>query len=158
MTDAATSDLSPGRQASGVRTALRWWPALLGLAVGTIGLLDIKPWEPSEPTTPLLPLLALVYLVFGATRGQLRRAGVLGLQIVGLVVFSAFALLATVVDPDVGHHVTGAGFMAHAAWDVLHHRDLSRHDAVGVVPRGWAEFCIVLDLLIGASLIAAPAA
>lgn len=42
-------------------------------------------------------------------------------------------------------------------WHVVHHRDLSRHPAVGVVPRGYAEFCIVLDLLVGASLIAAPA-
>jgi hypothetical protein len=66
-------------------------------------------------------------------------------------------LVAVFVDPEVGHYVAGAGWIGHAAWDVAHHRDLSHHHAVGVVPRGYAEFCIVLDFLMGASLIAAPA-
>lgn len=137
----------------------RWWPALAGLALGTLGLLDLEPWEPSEPSTPMLPALAVAYLAFGAVRGRLGHPRTLGLQLVGLAAFGACALIATLVDPDTGHYVIGAGFMAHAAWDVAHHRDLVRpHSAIGVVPRGWAEFCIVLDLLIGASLIAAPAA
>jgi hypothetical protein len=55
-------------------------------------------------------------------------------------------------------YIAAAGWIGHAAWDVAHHRDLSRHEAVGVVPRGYAEFCIVVDLLVGASLIAAPVA
>jgi hypothetical protein len=65
--------------------------------------------------------------------------------------------VAVFVDPEVGHYVAGAGWIGHAAWDVAHHRDLSHHHAVGVVPRGYGEFCIVLDFLMGASLIAAPA-
>ncbi len=149
--DAATTTAGP-------HGLLRWWPASVGLAIGVLGLLDIEPWEPSEPTTPLLPGLAVAYLVLGAVRGQLRRPGVLGLQVIGLVIFAACAVLAAIVDPAAGHHIVGAGFLAHAAWDVAHHRDLSRHHVVGVVPRGWAEFCIVLDLMIGASLIAAPIA
>lgn len=144
---------------SGVQhLVVRWWPTLVGLALGIALLLDLEPWQPSEPTTALLPGLAIAYLVFGAVRGQLRRRGVLRLQVVGLVIFGACALVAVLVDPAVGHYVAGAGWIAHAAWDVAHHRDLSRHHAVGVVPRGYAEFCIVLDLLIGASLIVAPVA
>ena len=149
----------PGHGATttaGPNGVLRWWPASVGLAIGVLGLLGIEPWEPSEPTTPLLPGLAVAYLVLGAVRGQLRRPGVLALQVIGLVIFATCAVLAAIVDPAAGHHIVGAGFLAHAAWDVAHHRDLSRLHAVGVVPRGWAEFCIVLDLLIGASLIAVP--
>jgi hypothetical protein len=151
----ATADLDgPGPGLA--HLARRWWPPLLGLALGTLNLLDIGPWEPSEPTTPILPGLAIAYLVFGAVRGTLRRPGVLGLEVVGLVVFGGCALLAALVDPEAGHYIAGAGWIGHAAWDVAHHRDLSHHHAVGVVPRGWAEFCIVIDLMIGASLIAAP--
>lgn len=138
------------------RVAVRWWPALVGLVIGVAGLVDIEPWEPSEPTTVMLPGLAIAYLVFGGVRGQLRRPGILGLEVVGLVVFGGCALLAALVDPEAGHYIAGAGWIGHAAWDVAHHRDLSAHHGVGVVPRGYAEFCVVLDLLIGAALIAAP--
>jgi hypothetical protein len=138
--------------------AVRWWPALAGLALGVTLLLGIEPWRPSDPTTVLLPGLAIAYLVFGAVRGQLRRRGILRLQTVGLAIFGGCALLAVLVDPGVGHYIAGASWIGHAAWDVAHHHDLSHHPAVGVVPRGYAEFCIVADLLIGASLIAAPVA
>jgi hypothetical protein len=134
----------------------RWWPALVGVAAGVIGLIDLKPWDRTDPPTLILPGLAIAYLVFGAARGQFRRPGVLRLEIVGLVVFGGCALVAVLVDPRAGQYVAGLAWIGHAAWDVAHHRDLSHHHAVGVVPRGYAEFCIVLDLLIGASLIAAP--
>lgn len=148
----ASLDVNP------LRVAGRWWPALLGTAVGVVGLLDIQPWRPSEPTTVLLPGLAAAYLVFGAVRRQLGRPGVLRLELAGLVVFGGCALVAVLVQPAAGHYVVAAGFIAHAAWDIAHHRDLSRNRSVGVVPRGYAEFCIVLDLLLGAALIVAPAA
>jgi hypothetical protein len=81
---------------------------------------------------------------------------------VGLVVFGGCALAAALVDPEAGHYIAatsppqaGSGTPHGTS---AHHRDLSRHEAVGVVPRGYAEFCIVVDLLVGASLIAAPVA
>lgn len=144
---------------SGLRYATaRWWPALAGLPLGIALLVGLEPWRPSDPTTMILPGLAIAYLVFGLARRQLHRPGILRLEIVGLAIFGGCALLAALVDPEVGQYIAGAGWISHAAWDVAHHRDLSRHPGVGVVPRGYAEFCIVLDLLIGASLIAAPAA
>jgi hypothetical protein len=141
-----------------VRVLARWWPALIGVAGGVVSLLTVEPWTRTDPPTLLLPGLAIAYLVFGAVRGHLRRPGVLRLEIVGLLAFSACALLAVLVDPRVGQYVAGLAWIGHAAWDVAHHPDLSGHPAVGVVPRGYAEFCIVVDLLVGAALIAAPTA
>jgi hypothetical protein len=135
----------------------RWWPALFGL-IAVASLLNDEPWRPSDPTTMILPVLALMYLVFGAVRRQYGRPDVLRLEIIGLVIFGTCALVTLLVAPEIGHYIAGAGWIGHAAWDVAHHRDLSRHPAVGVVPRGYAEFCIVVDFLIGASLIAAPVA
>ena len=147
----------PGASSGPLRLLSRWWPALVGLSAVLV-LIDLGPWRRADPTTFLIPALAIAYLVFGAARGQLRRPGVLRLEIVGLLIFGGCALLAVLVDPRAGQYVAGAAWIGHAAWDVAHHRDLSHHHAVGVVPRGYAEFCIVVDLLIGASLIAAPLA
>ncbi len=134
----------------------RWSPGLAGLALGVAGLLDIQPWSPSDRTTWILPVFALMYLIFGAARGQLRRPEVLTLQIAGLLVFGALALVALFMDPAVGHYVVAAGWFGHAIWDVAHHRDLTHHRAVGVVPRWYVESCFVIDLLGGAALIVAP--
>lgn len=164
MTDLSGSERFPGdtgepaASLGPLRLLARWWPALIGVAAGVVSLLAVEPWTRTDPPTLLLPGLAIAYLVFGAVRGRLRRPGVLRLEIVGLLVFGGCALLAVLVDPRAGQYVAGLAWIGHAAWDVAHHRDLSRHPAVGVVPRGYAEFCIVLDLLIGASLIAAPIA
>lgn len=157
MTEAARPEPigSAGARRGPVRVVVRWWPALVGLS-GVVLLVDVGPWRPMDPTTVLLPALAIAYLVFGAVRGRLRRPGVLRLQLVGLLVLGGCALLAVLVGPKAGQYVAGAAWIGHAAWDVAHHRDLSDHRAVGVVPRGYAEFCIVVDLLVGASLIAAP--
>lgn len=146
----------PGARSGPLRLLARWWPALIGVALGVVSLLDSEPWSRTNTPTLLLPGLAIAYLVFGAVRGRLHHPGVLRLEIVGLVVFGGCALLAVLVDPRAGQYVAGLAWIGHAAWDVGHHRDLSRHRAVGVVPRGYAEFCIALDLLMGASLIAAP--
>jgi hypothetical protein len=151
-----TSD--PGARSGPLRVLARWWPALVGVAAGVVLLFNVEPWTRADPPTLLLPALAIAYLVFGAVRGQFRRPGVLRLEIIGLVVFGGCALLAVLVDPRAGQYVAGLAWIAHAGWDVAHHRDLSHHHVVGVVPRGYAELCIVLDLLVGASLIAAPLA
>ncbi len=90
----------------------------------------------------MLPGLALVYLIFGAARGQLRRPGVLMLHTGGLLGYGAIALLVLLLDPAVGHYVVAAGWIGHAIWDVAHHRDLSHHRAIGVVPRWYAESCL----------------
>jgi hypothetical protein len=161
MTDPTPTDAVPDApperaQFSPGRLAARWWPALVGLTIGIIGLVDLQPWRRADPPTVIPIGLALAYLIFGAARHQFHRPGVLRTELIGLAVFTAGVVLALLIDPTAGQYVAAAAWIGHAAWDVAHHRDLSRYHAVGVVPRGWAEFCIVLDLLVGASLIAAP--
>jgi hypothetical protein len=121
------------------------WPLVLGIG---IGLLTASSSQPSGTTTYFLPVLALIYLVFGAARGHLRKPGMLSLQLVGLLVFTLFAVAALLVDPGLGKYVVAGGWFAHALWDVYH----LRKDVV--VPKWYAEACIAIDLLVAASLLA----
>jgi hypothetical protein len=145
----AMTDTLARKDIPAVRAMLRRPPVWLGVAVGGFGLADVGPFEPSGPTTWVLPLLALGYLVFGAFRGALRRPGVLRLQLAGVLGFTSVALVALVVDPVLGQYLVAAGWVGHAAWDFAH-RDGS------VVPRWYAQFCIVVDLFVAASLVLAP--
>ncbi|MDP9866341.1 MULTISPECIES: hypothetical protein [Streptosporangium] len=128
----------------------RRWPTLAGLAMGLFMFLTTDSWRPGDDTTWLLPLLALAYLAFGAARGELRRPGVLTLQGAGLLAYILLAVIALVADPDVGRYVVAAGWLAHAVWDAAHLK------AGRVVPRWYAEWCIWIDLLVGASLLFLP--
>ncbi len=138
-----------GRSGAAMLRGVLVRPAVwLGVALGVLGFADLGSFEPSAAPTWILPLLALSYLVFGAARGQLRRPGVLGLQTVGLLGFTALALVALFVDPDVGQYVVAVGWFGHAVWDFAH-RDGR------VVPRWYVDFCVPVDLLVAASLVVA---
>ena len=50
-------------------------------------------------------------------------------------------------EPDAARYVLAAGWLAHATWDVVHHR-LGR-----VVPHWYAETCLVADLTIATALL-----
>lgn len=89
---------------------------------------------------------ALAYLVFGLVRGELRRPRVAFAQLAGVLVFGVVALVALLVDPDAGRYVVAAGWLAHAAWDLVHYR------ARLVVPRWYALGCVVVDTFVGVSL------
>jgi hypothetical protein len=122
-------------------------PALwLGIAIGAVELFDTDPFDPSSGTTFILPVLALSYLVFAAVRHRARRPAVLWLQVVGVLGFTALALLALVVDRALGQYVVAAGWLAHAAWDFAH-RDGR------VVPKWYVRFCVPFDLLVATSLV-----
>lgn len=49
--------------------------------------------------------------------------------------------------PDLGRYFLAAGYFGHAAWDVAH------HIANKVVPRSYADFCGVVDLLLGFAIL-----
>lgn len=90
---------------------------------------------------------ALAYLVIGLVRGELRRPRPALAQLGGVVAFGAVAVVALLVDPDVGRYVVAAGWFAHAAWDVVHFR------ARLVVPTWYSLACVVVDAFVGVSLV-----
>ncbi|MGX1267274.1 hypothetical protein [Streptomyces phaeoluteigriseus] len=121
------------------------WPTWLALALVVATFADGLPalvflaW--------LLVIMPVCYLIFGALRGELRRPRVLILQTAGLLGFGALAMVAAAVQHGLGWYVLAVGWLGHAAWDFAHHR------AKTVVPRAWAEWCCVVDLLGASAMI-----
>lgn len=123
------------------------WPVLVVLVAGFVAL-EQQEWV--GPSTALLAAAALV-LVAGAVRWpRLPSRSMFLIQVAGMVAFSAVALVALAVAPDVGRYVIAAGWFAHGLWDFAHLR------ANRVVSRSYAEWCGVLDVLVAASLIFPP--
>ena len=126
------------------RRRASWVVFLAGFAVVVVllDLLDSK----VEPSAALL-VAALVFVVLGVARGQLRRPGGLTLQAAGMLGFGAAALVTLYVDPDLGGYLVAFALLGHAAWDAYHYlRDR-------VVARSYAEYCGVLDLLVGVAIL-----
>jgi hypothetical protein len=123
------------------RTA--WVVFLAGFAVLTAGRLA----DSSVGSSIVFLVTALVFLVLGVIRGQLRKSGGLPLQTIGMLGFGAIALLALYATPTLGGYLVATALIGHAAWDAIHFR-LNR-----VVARSYAEFCFVVDLLLGAAIL-----
>jgi hypothetical protein len=119
------------------------WPVAIGATALVFGMsaFDI------EPVLGLAVVSGAV-LVVGIVRRLRRGAGMPDTrQLVGALGFGTAAVLALYVAPTLGGFLVGLGLVGHAAWDVYHHRrDI-------VVVRSLAEFCAVLDLLVGTAVI-----
>jgi hypothetical protein len=122
---------------------LNRWPTVFALLVTVDNLVDPRP----VPAWAML-VLPLGYLVIGTARGTLRPRRVLVTQLAALAAYLVLVLAATVTSGDARLYLIGAGWLAHAGWDAWHHR----RDAV--VPRGYAEWCAVVDAVIGLSVLA----
>jgi hypothetical protein len=96
---------------------------------------------------PAFLLAALGFLVLAAVRGRLRGPSDVPLQAAGMLVFGAAMLVALYVEPVLGGTLVAVGLLGHAAWDAVH---FVRNR---VVTRPYAEFCAVLDLLVGAAVL-----
>ena len=96
---------------------------------------------------PAFLVAALAFLALGAARGQLRGPSSVMLQAAGMLVFGATMLVALYVEPILGGMLVAIGLLGHAAWDAVH------YVRNRVVTRSYAEFCAVLDLLVGAAVI-----
>ena len=92
---------------------------------------------------------ALALMLWGAVRGRLRR-GTFVVEMAGMVGFTAIALAAVSVDPDLGRTIVAAGWFCHAAWDFAHLR------ADKVVSRSFAEWCTVFDVLRAVGILLLP--
>ena len=124
----------------------RRWSAWVVLFAGLALAFFIPSTSGVVPSVVLL-VAAVVFLVLGVVRGQLVKPGGLTLQAGGMLAFGSIALVALYVEPDLGGKLVGIAILGHAAWDAYHHLR-SR-----VVLRSYAEFCAVLDLLLGAAIL-----
>jgi hypothetical protein len=120
-----------------------WLVFLVGLVVITV----LKILELNIISVYGLLLLALAFLVFGVVRGQWRETNSFPLETVGMIVFAAVALLVLNVNLVWAGYIAAIALFAHAAWDVIH---LWRNR---VVARSYAEFCAVLDAVLGVVIL-----
>ena len=124
----------------------RRWSAWVVLLAG----LPLVPFIPPTAwisASVVLLVVAAVFLVVGVARGQLIKPGGVPLQTAGMLAFGSIVLVALYVGPDLGGKLVAVAILGHAAWDAYHYlRDR-------VVPRSYAEFCAVVDLLLGAAIL-----
>lgn len=129
---------------------VRRWPTGLGLvlAVASVAAMALLP-EPARPWVGAWWVLtaAVVYLSWGTAHGELGERRWLAAQTAGVLAFGAVAIAVVAVDLSSAAYVMAAGWLAHALWDLVHHR------ADKVVPRWYAEACMATDLTVAASLV-----
>ena len=122
------------------------WLAAVAI-VAAFAALRLQDWV--DPVVAF-SVAALALVLWGAVRGQLRRRGALVVETAGMVGFTAIALAAVSVDPDLGRYIVAAGWFGHAAWDFAHFR------ADKVVSRSFAEWCTVFDVLRAVGILVLP--
>ena len=127
------------------------WPLLVGLALGTLALID-DGLDGSAVTARLAVVtlvMAAAYLPIGAFRCQLGDPRVLLLEVVGVFAVGALALGALLAGGRPAQYLLATAWLGHAAWDFAHHR------ADRVVPRWYAEICAALDVAVAIGLLLA---
>ncbi len=82
------------------------WLLAVGI-VAAFAALRLQDWV--DPVVALL-VAALALVLWGAVRGQLRRRGALVVEAAGMVGFTAIALAAVSVDPDLDRYIVAAGW------------------------------------------------
>ncbi|WP_243705973.1 hypothetical protein [Micromonospora sp. KC721] len=120
------------------------WPSWLAL------LMTVDNWFDPVVLPPLsLLVLPFGFLVAGTVRRSWRDRAAVASQLAGLAGWGTLAALAVVADDGPARWLVAGGWLAHAAWDAVHHR-LDR-----VVPRGYSEWCGVLDTAVGLTMVLA---
>lgn len=138
---AADRGVEPGLVGRVRAVLVRRWPTWLAL------VMTVDNWvQPGMPPWVMLALPA-AYLVIGAVRGQFGDRRMLALQVGGLLVYVVLVAVAVTADDWLVRYLVAAGWLFHAGWDIAHHR------ARAVVPRGYAEWCAVVDTVIGVTVL-----
>jgi hypothetical protein len=119
------------------------WPVTLGTGVLVFGMsvFGIEPVLGLAATTGVVLVVGIVHRLWRGVGMPDAR------QLVGALGFGTAAVLALYLVPTLGGFVVGLGLVGHAIWDVFHYRRGI------VVVRSLAEFCAVLDLLVGTAVI-----
>lgn len=121
----------------------RRWVAWVGIPVG--GALVTASRLADFPWWAALGLAAAALVVVGLAAGAAARA--VTPQAIALVAYGGVALVATFLDPRAGLLPAGVVLTLHGVWDVIHYR----RDVV--VSRALSEFCVLLDVPLGAGCI-----
>ena len=124
----------------------RRWSAWVVLLAG-VAVLVVIPSTSEVVPSMIFVVAALAFLVVGVARGQLRKPGGLALQTVGVLAFGSTVLVALYVDPELGGYLVAFALIGHAGWDAYHY--LRNR----VVARSYAEWCAVVDLLLGVAIL-----
>ena len=122
--------------------------AVLSTVVSVLQVLDDEDLLPVDPAVAMSIVAVLLWLWTVAGHRH-SDAGTLSLQTAGLLGFGAVTLVCGLIAPRWGILLVGLGFLAHGGWDAYHFRQNK------IVHRTYAEFCGVLDALVGPALIAA---
>ncbi|GAA5134566.1 hypothetical protein [Pseudonocardia adelaidensis] len=126
--------------AAALRRAWVSWVAIPGSVVAIVlgGSLG-------QPPMTTLAVVAGVLVVVGLMARASRQ--VLTAQTAALLAYGALVVTGLAIAPTAGLVVVAGTLVAHAAWDAVH---LQRK---AVVSASLAEFCIVLDVLVGAAAL-----
>jgi hypothetical protein len=122
------------------------WPVL---GAGLLLVFGLQALDLVSPAGAMVGI-ALGVLLWGAVRGAPHGREGLWLQTAGVVAFGALALTGLLVDPDVGLWLVAAGWFFHGLWDLAH---LALERLKGIVAPTFAEWCAVVDALVGVELL-----
>ena len=131
---------------TGAATFDRPWTAWVVLFAG-LPLAFVLPATSWTDRSMILLVVGAIFAMVGVARGLLVKPGGLPLQTVGLLAFGSVVLVALYVDPTLGGKLVGVVILAHGAWDAYHYLRNT------VVQRSYAEFCAVVDLLLGSAIL-----
>ena len=123
-----------------------WQAILVGFLAATLGGIATLGLDDSESTIfagAALAAVGAVYLGFAVADG---RTSAIAIQSVSLV---AFLLVAYIGITEDSKALIGAGWVAHAFWDALHHE----HHGPTEVQTWYPPFCATADFAVGIPLI-----
>jgi hypothetical protein len=124
----------------------RPWTAWVVLFSG-LPLAFIIPSTSWTDRSVILLVVGTVLLAVGVVRGQLVKPGGFPLQTAGMLIFGSAILVALYVDPGLGGKLVGITILGHGAWDTYHYLRNA------VVQRSYAEFCAMVDLVLGGAIL-----
>lgn len=122
--------------------------AVLSAVVSVLLVLDGVGRLPVDPAVAMSIVAVLLWL-WTVARHRYTDAGTFWLQTAGMLGFGGVTLVCGLLAPRWGVLLVGLGFLAHGVWDAYYFRQNK------VVHRPYAEFCGVLDAIVGPALIVA---
>lgn len=134
------------------RPATAWLAVVVFSAVlAVLQALDGQDALPAGPAVGMSVVVLLVWL-WAVLRRRYTDGQTFRLETAGMVGFGIVTLVCAAIEPRWATLLAGVGFLAHAGWDAYHYR------ANKVVNRPYAEFCGVVDVVVGLALVVAAVA